>query len=359
MSPSVNKMKNCCVKAYLSINLFLTLVAKFKGGNLYISKKEILIKSLIGLLLLCTVQLYGQYLPNSLIQFDKYQMISAYAGLKNTAVITGKLRSQWQGIEGMPQQVNIQGSMPFAQLRGAAGVQIQSVSQGAQVDTRLVVSYNYIQSTSIGLFSGGIKLGVSQFSLKGGELRTPDGEYGNGSVNHNDPFLNLGTNRGLGVVYGASMYFRNRFIEGGVDLVQLPSFRLAVGAGKYTYETILNGYIEVPIVILNKIKLTPNLQLQSDFVTWQLQMMTTVEYFGNVFGGMGVRGFSPMTSDALILMFGWKFNKKYQLAYSYDVGISSLRNAHDGSHEIMFKYNLDKKMNGLKVPKIIYNPRYM
>lgn len=325
-----------------------------------ISKKEILIKSLIGLfLLLLTVHAYGQYLPNSLIQFDKYQVISAYAGLKNAVTVTGKFRAQWQGIEGMPQQVNLQGYMPTAQLRGAVGLQLQTVKSGAQVDSRLVASYNYVQVTSVGLFSGGVKLGFSQFSLKGGDLRTPEGDYVNGKINHKDPFLNMGTNRGIGLVYGVSSYFKSRYVEGGVDLIQLPTYRVSVGAGKYTYESMFNAYLEVPIVILNKIKLAPNLQLQSDFVTWQFQLVAMIEYFGNIFGGMGLRGFGPNTSDAFILVFGWKFNKKYQLAYSYDVGISALRSVHDGSHEIMFKYNLDRKWNGMKIPKVIYNPRYM
>lgn len=315
---------------------------------------------MFGLLLLfVSVCSYGQYLPNSLVQLDKYQAISAYAGLKNSVFITGKYRAQWQGIQGMPKQAMMQAHMPMYQVRGAVGLQLQSVRMGAQVDTRLVASYNYIQKTSIGIFSAGIRLGVSQFALKGAELRTPDGDYVNGNIDHKDPFLNIGTNRGIGVIYGVSTYFKNRFVEGGIDVLQIPTYKMSLGATKYNYTSILNGYLEVPFVIFNKIKLTPNLHLQSDFVTWQLQLMTTVEYFGNVFGGMGVRGFSPTTSDALVLMFGWKFNKKYQVAYSYDIGVSALRNVHDGSHEIMFVYNMDKKMNGMKLPKIIYNPRYM
>lgn len=353
-------MKNSCVNVYLSINLFLNFSAKFKGGNLYFSKKEILITRLIGLMvLLIAGQSYGQYLPNTLVQLDKYQAVSAYAGLKNSVFITGKYRAQWQAIEGMPQQVNVQAHMPMYQLRGAVGLQLQTVRMGAQADSRMVGSYNYIHRFPFGVLSGGIKLGLSQFSLRGSELRTPGGNYSNGDINHNDPFLNNATSRSIGLVYGASVYFKSRFVEGGADLLQMPAFRVSFGTGKYTYVSMLNGYVEVPIVLLDKIKLTPNLQLQSDFVTWQLQLMTTIEYFGNVFGGMGVRGFSPMTSDALIVVFGWKFNKKYQLAYSYDIGISSLRNVHDGSHEIMFIYNMDKKMNGMKMPKIIYNPRYM
>lgn len=45
--------------------------------------------------------------------------------------------------------------------------------------------------------------------------------------------------------------------------------------------------------------------------------------------------------DAVIIQAGWLFYKTVQVTYSYDFGISKLRKAHNGSHEIMLGYRLD------------------
>lgn len=45
--------------------------------------------------------------------------------------------------------------------------------------------------------------------------------------------------------------------------------------------------------------------------------------------------------DAVILQAGWIFFKSVQLTYSYDFGISKLRKAHNGSHEITLGYRFD------------------
>lgn len=52
--------------------------------------------------------------------------------------------------------------------------------------------------------------------------------------------------------------------------------------------------------------------------------------------------------DAVILQAGWVFYNTVQASYSYDVGISKLRKAHNGTHEITLGYRFDyqnKKSN--------------
>lgn len=45
--------------------------------------------------------------------------------------------------------------------------------------------------------------------------------------------------------------------------------------------------------------------------------------------------------DAVYLQAGWVFYNTVQVTYSYDVGISKLRKAHNGSHEITLGYRFD------------------
>ena len=53
------------------------------------------------------------------------------------------------------------------------------------------------------------------------------------------------------------------------------------------------------------------------------------------------------------------FNEHYTLSYAYDIGLSALRGSHEGTHEILLNYNLNKLIGAGLPPKIIYNPRFL
>ena len=63
---------------------------------------------------------------------------------------------------------------------------------------------------------------------------------------------------------------------------------------------------------------------------------------GNVFGGIGVRGYNSTSLDAIIISGGVNFKKNYTLTYSFGTGISELKRVNEGSHEVSLNYNLQK-----------------
>ena len=75
--------------------------------------------------------------------------------------------------------------------------------------------------------------------------------------------------------------------------------------------------------------------------------------------GVGYRGFSNISSDALVFQGGFRLNSKLLMRYAYDFGLSQLRSVHNGSHEILISYNIATDFGKGTPPQIIYNPRFL
>lgn len=296
---------------------------------------------------------------SSLFMFNKYDYIPAYAGLEGSLYLTGNYRSQWQNLDASPITQHINGHLPLYFLKGAAGMSITNHKQGPQRLTDVDFSYNYVYQAQWGLLSLGAKAGIYQYRLDGFVLRTPNGNYENNVIQHNDPRLSETEENSIGGTYGFSVYYINDFVEGGISIEQIPSYKTRLGDGSFRRATFINSFVEVPIKIYESYKLAPSMLIQSDLIQTQFEIATTLTYSGNIFGGLGVRGYSSRTFDSVLLIAGWKFNENYVLTYAFDVGVSSIRNVNQGTHEIQLNYNLNKRIGEGLSPKVIFNPRYM
>lgn len=296
---------------------------------------------------------------SSLYMFNKYEHVPAYAGLEGSLFVTGNYRSQWRNLQGSPITQRINAHMPAYFLKGAVGVSIRNRGQGPQAITDFSGSYNYVISNSWGILSAGVNLGLFQYRLDGSVLRTSDGVYKDGLIDHHDDLLSEDLNSAIGASYGFSVFFVNNFIETGLSVQQLPTYGLNLKEGSFRNGSLVSFYAEAPIYIFEQYKLSPSMLIQSDLIQTQVDLAVTASYSGNIFGGIGTRGYSGNTFDSVLLIAGWRFDEHYSLSYAFDLGVSSLQTAHQGTHEIQLNYNLNKKIGAGLPPKIIFNPRYM
>lgn len=307
-----------------------------------------------------SIAAHGQHHSlSSLYMFNKYQNISAYAGMEGSIHVTGNYRSQWGGLESSPRSQRLNAHLPLYIINGAGGIRVENHTQGPQSLLNFQASYNYVHSFSWGILSAGVSVGTFQYKLNGSELRTPDGIYTDLVTDHNDSKLSELINSAIGVSYGTSVYLITRYFETGLEVNQLPSYSVALKEGDFKYSTLIKWYGEGNFSVFNGFNIKPTMLIQSDLVDMQLDLNVIADKSGNVFGGIGMRGYSARTIDAIIPIVGWRFNDNYQLAYSFDIGISALRTVHEGTHEIQLTYNLNKKIGSGLPPKVIYNPRYM
>ncbi len=137
----------------------------------------------------------------------------------------------------------------------------------------------------------------------------------------------------------------------------MPSPTLSADNSTFSLGKVANLYGEYRYDYNNNLKIIPNFLIKTNFDQYQTDFSVMGKYNGNIFGSVGVRGYSSTSIDAIILMVGTKINPRYSISYSYDAGLSAIKRVNEGSHELRLAYNLNKIISTGMPPKIIYNPR--
>lgn len=295
----------------------------------------------------------------SMYMLNKYHLNPAYAGMDYSLSVNAIVRNQWQAIPGQPSSQMVNFHLPVYILNGAAGVKVENERIGAELQLKVSGSYSYVLETGIGLFNFGLQVGGIQKRLNGAILRTPEGNYEGGQIDHQDPLLLSSNQQGVGVLYGFGIYYIGDYLEGGISAEHIPVNNISISPAKIRLTPSINGYLETAIPVGENLNVIPSLWVRSDLKQTQGNISVLLKHRGNIFGGVGMRGYSGKTLDSMHAILGWTFNENYSLSYSYDIGLSSLRSVHEGSHEILFNYNLNKLIGAGLPPKIIYGPRHM
>ncbi len=299
----------------------------------------------------------------SLYALNPYSFNSAYAGMENSLIVTADVRKQWIGIDGSPSNQSLNFHLPLYFLSGGIGFQIENDQLGASRNSRFLASYNYFfEINEQSKLSIGINGGIVQHSYDGSVLRSSDGNYEPGAINHNDEILSSISQSAISPNFGAGLMFQydqvfvgvstDNVLESQVDFSG--DFQTTFQRNRHYY-----GFIKYDLEINDFIGLSPSLLYKSDFTESQVEINLLTELDQKFYLGAGYRGVSKNATDAVIIMGGIKLNDHFTIVYSYDLGLSELKNVQNGSHEFLVKYDLNKKIGGGYLPNIIYNPRFL
>jgi len=294
----------------------------------------------------------------SQLMFNKYAFNPAFAGLDFSLSANFLYRNQWEGIPSNPTDVQINAHIPMYIWSGAIGGIIERQAFGVFNQTSIAGSYNYITDTPYGLISFGGRIGLTQLSISGDKIETPEGIYV-GGFSHNDPILLEGSDSGLGLRWDVGSFFYNKKVQIGLAMANIPTTKIGLERTSYSQTTHINGYFQYNFTINEEIELMQSILLKTDLNQIQSDISSVFKINGNIFGGISMRGYSSRSLDAMVLIAGMKISDRYTLSYSYDIGLSGLRRGHEGTHEILLNYNLRKLIGTGQPPKIIYNPRYL
>ncbi len=314
---------------------------------------------LIGVAFKSVAQQATQY---SLVSYNPYQYNVGYAGLANSLEATAVVRKQWLNVQGSPLSQNINAHLPVYYLHGGFGINIDNDQVGAVRTTSATASYCYHVSSGKGNILGlGIGGGFAQQNLDGTKLTTPDGKYSNGGVQHNDNILTEVSQNAVAPIVQMGAYFKTKRIQIG-----LSANNLTQSYEKYTIKNLKIRFIKnifcnfaVNFALGKNLTISPTVFLKTDLVQTQIESGLLATISDNYTIGCMVRGYSPKTTDALVIFGSLKLNDKTKLAYGYDLGLSKFNTAQNGSHEILIQYNLNKVIGAGKPEKIIYNPRFL
>lgn len=288
--------------------------------------------------------------------FNKYYLNPAYGGLERSLSAFAGYRDQYSAFPGNPRVFLCNADMPIYRLNGAAGFSLMSHTTGLFKQTQVKTSYNYVQGTQFGFVSIGVRAGLEFMQVDGSGITTPDGDY-EGVIQHNDPTLANSVYSGIGPVWEVGAYFFNNTFEAGLTIAHIPSHQNNLGPGRFSKSALGTAFGLHKYPVSETITLFSSCLLQWDPAAIQSDVSVLLKIEDKLTAGLGFRGYGPLSGDALIVYLGTNIGQKYNLMYSYDLGVSALRSSHQGSHEITVSYNLQTLIGLGLPPKIIYNPR--
>ncbi|MFH1320925.1 MAG: PorP/SprF family type IX secretion system membrane protein [Bacteroidota bacterium] len=272
--------------------------------------------------------LFSQYMFNRLI------INPAYAG--NSNIINGSLayRQQLIGIDGAPETHIFSIHAPIQTKSMGIGLKVIHDKIVVTGQTSISAIYSYHLNFAKGKLSFGLEGGIFNQSIDFPNLRrtdqldnalplnkesimTPDAAFG--IYYHSDKFY-----------LGVSLYhlLENKLNYTGYTendrtlIAQLSRHSLLTGG--YSINTGENIKIE-PSFLVKYISSSP-IQIDMNINAIYKNMLTI--------------GGSYRTGDAIVFLLQYSFKDKIKLGYSYDYTISELASYNNGSHEIMFSYNI-------------------
>jgi len=294
----------------------------------------------------------------STYMLDPFRYNPAYAGLDNGLSMTGVFRQQWQGLDGAPSGQRLGLHLPLYFLQGGLGFQLENEKIGAHRFFMLQGAYNYQLEVGGGILSAGAGLAYQQWSLDGNVLRTPEGAYfGQTPPSHNDVLLNFRNESGNAINFSAGLFYQSEYFEAGLSVENVTEDAIALTQVSITQLRTYHAYLASQHELGPTILLEPSIWFRSDAIENQLDISLRITYNDNIFAGASFRGYTEATTDAVIALLGFKLSPAITLAYAYDIALSPLQSVHNGSHEVVVKYFLDKSIGQGKWPPIIYHPR--
>jgi type IX secretion system PorP/SprF family membrane protein len=250
--------------------------------------------------------------------------------------------------------------MPLYAAYGAAGLMVQSEEIGPRQLTYYALSYNYVMSTAFGIFSVGVRPGLYQWKWDGSKIVTPSGNYDEDFIDHMDPELLNAQLSGTVFNLDGGIHFQNATIKAGVFFSQLfPGRMELINETGYGLNLEWGAYGQYTFEYTNRIDFLPSAIIMADGNRYQSAVKFGTLIDKIYYASMGLRGYSGKTLDAVMIAGGLKMSDNFWVYYNFDIGLSKLRSAHSGSHEIIITYRLDQQIGGVRPPKIIYNPRYI
>lgn len=307
--------------------------------KLYIKNRQtyfILICSLVGLFARAQQDPeYTQYMYNTIA------INPAYAGSTGNLEATLLHRSQWVGMPGAPETQSFSIHAPLKNEK--LGLGFSAVNDKIGPSNELNLDGNFSYSIPLGYekrLAFGIKAGMQMLNIDWSK-----GKY----YNSNDVLLNDNINNQMKIAVGAgAYYYTDRWYVG----LSIPNFienayysdtKEAVNYDRLHYY-LMGGYV---------FDLNPNLKFKPAFLVKAVSgAPLTADISANfMFYEKLVLGAAYRTDDSVSILAGFQIAKSFYIGYAFDYTVSDLNKYNNGSHEIILRYQFNKKQSQIKSPR--------
>ena len=282
--------------------------------------------------------LYSQYM------FNQFTINPAYAGSRDALSAVLLYRTQWVGLEGAPNTVNLSAHSPFHAKNMALGVNVVLDEIGPTKSSAFQGTYAYHVKTKHGDLSFGLRGGFLSTTLQKGLLNF---------VESNDQHDDKITLQAIQPNFDFGTYFYNDYFYAGFSFSHIQGNSLVIQESSVTslelnryFNFASGGAIELNNNLVYKpsimLKYLPGMPLNYDINSSIL--LNKVLWVGG----------SYRSTKNIVLLLEYNVNDHVRMGYSYDFDLSPLRNTNSGSHEIFLGTDLNLRK---KSPSI--SPRYL
>jgi len=285
---------------------------------------------------------YTQYMDNLLV------INPAYAGSREIGNSLLVARNQWVSFDGAPTARSFAYNTSFEKKKVGFGFSVLTDKIGPLKQTGVYADYSYFLQVSDEFKLGmGLKGGVSFYRANLTDLETVESD----PLFDNDIYENFLPNVGVGFY----LFSDNTFL--GLSVPKLIENRI-------TKESVSSEYVnrqEIHLYLAggHRFDLNDNIQLKPcAMAKWVRNTPLSVDI--SLLVGFKQKfwvGAMYRFDEAYGIIAQFRPTSKMRIGYSYDISISELSGYNNGSHEILFSYDIDLFERRSKSQPVAYRGR--
>lgn len=262
------------------------------------------------------------------------------AGRSGALDATAAFRQQWVGFDDAPSQFLIAADAEVKFLKNFHGVgaMVMQDKVGAATTLTLNAAYSYHIYLDKGLLGLGARFGVYNVKFDASDLSTSPSTLPDGYHQETDEALTGADDSRSAFDAGVGAFYQSpaSFLSLSVVHLSAPEIELKNGT-RLKVRPVMNlgaGHLFGRDIKAKSIE--PRVALQTDFASWQLEMMLNANFNQVFWFGLGAR-----LQDAMIFATGVRLKNGLDISYAYDLSLSKLKRYNTGSHEVVVRYSLD------------------
>ena len=293
-------------------------------------------------------QMYTQFM------YNKLALNPAFAGNETYLSASLLYRDQWNGFPGAPKAQVFNVNMPRIGSRIGIGLNLerQTIGITEKITYELMYAYKFL------LAEGTLSMGMNVSGRKYTQDYTDSRLFAIQDITI-DPSIpqtiqsrNL-LNAGFGVYFNTNKFYMGasipRMIKADIDFDKNDLFSTEV-----RHLFLMTGGT---FILSNDLRLTPQLFFRiAEDTPFGIDLNGSVTLKNQYSAGLTYRtgGTKGDLGESLDVIFSFQMSEQLMMGFAYDIGLSKLRTASNGSLEMIITYNLIPR----KIKSVIINPRY-
>ncbi|MFC4739171.1 type IX secretion system membrane protein PorP/SprF [Flavobacterium ponti] len=278
---------------------------------------------------------YTQYMYNTMT------VNPGYTGSAGTLEATLLHRSQWVGIDGAPSTQTLTIHSPLANEKVGLGLSVVNDKLGPSSEANIDGNFSYTLK-----FSNEKRLA---FGVKAG-IRKLDVDWTKGRFNdNNDVLLNSNISNEIKPSVGAGVYYYAKKWYAGVSV---PNF---VKGNYYddVQESIEIDRLHYYLITGYVFDISDGLKFKPAFLG---KLVSGAPLYYNLSLNFLIQekltlGASYQFDDSASALAGFQITNSLYIGYAYDYTVTDLNKYNDGTHEIILRFQLQKKSSQIKSPR--------